>query len=119
LVTGCAGPKIKVDSDIPGARVILDNTPTGIFTPGELRVGDFSVGRHILTVQKDGFETVTPPLHFVVRRIVGLGIFATILAPAYGIYLLFTTGWKMPDRDVLKNNHIFHLEETNDSKEKK
>jgi len=82
MVLGCATP-IVIQSQPPGARILDNGRDVGVVTPGRLYVGDLEVGRHAVTVQKDGYRT-PPPREFVVRRSVS-GIVASVILPFYAL----------------------------------
>jgi PEGA domain len=65
VLCGCTGFQVK--SNPVGAQVIMDGTETGKVTPAKLLIRDIPRGQHTITVQKEGFDTVTPPWELVVK----------------------------------------------------
>ena len=94
LCSSCCS--IRVKSNPPGARIIIDGRPTGLFTPASVMPIDLPVGPHELTVLKEGFVTCTPPCDFKIQRNTVKGILLTILIPPIGILDGIFTGWKVP-----------------------
>jgi len=59
FVSGCH--QFRVDSYPEGAKIIVDGQDTGEITPRTFSPRHFSLGTHSLTVEKQGFKSVTPP----------------------------------------------------------
>ncbi len=95
LFTGCAS--IPVSSIPQGERIILDGNDTRLVTPAKLRIRNMQNGKHTITVAKEGFRTVTPPLEFDIgvraRCVIG-----SILFPPAILFQLFDNKWKFPDK---------------------
>ena len=82
LMVGCATP-IVIRSLPEGARIMDNGKDTGLVTPGEIPVGDLPVGRHQITVEKEGYRSVTQPQPFRVKVSTRAIISTVILAPIY------------------------------------
>jgi TolB-like protein len=86
VASGCAHA-LKVTSDPPGARVLLDGKDTGEKTPASFNPRAIPSGQHKLSVQLEGFNT--PAERSVENsRSVGLVVWSIIFFPV-GIYNIF------------------------------
>lgn len=56
LLPSCS--TLDVYSRPSGARIFVDDKDIGHTTPYEIRVRDLSLGRHSITVKKEGYQTV-------------------------------------------------------------
>jgi hypothetical protein len=87
VLCGCTGLQVK--SNPAGAQVIMDGTNTGKVTPAKLLLRDLPRGEHTVTVQKEGYDTVTPPCRLEVKTrpgsIVNVIVASLIITPVLAV----------------------------------
>ena len=59
FLTGCS-TTIWVHSNPEDARVLINGADTGMMTPAPLTVRELRTGRSYVTVEKEGYKTITP-----------------------------------------------------------
>ena len=69
ILSGCS--KIAVYSDPAGARVLLNGVDTGRTTPTSIRVRNLPVGRSYISVEKEGYHSLTKKQAVDVRISIG------------------------------------------------
>ena len=112
LLTGCSSV-IRVYSNPDDARVFINGADTGLVTPAELAVRDLRMGKSYVTVEKDGYRTITPKQVIDVRLSVGNVIWS--IWPPVLIKNLCSNLWK--GFEAPKNKHLsdFQLEKIPES----
>jgi hypothetical protein len=97
--------QFRVDSYPEGARIIVDGQDTGEVTPRVFSPRHFSTGMHKVTVEKQGYYTLTTPQIFLINVSAADIIFS--LAPPILLKNIFHNHWKN-ERGKIR---IFHLKE--------
>lgn len=93
LMAGCATPLV-IHSLPEGARILDNGKDMGVVTPAEVNVADLPVGRHLITVEKEGYRSVIPPQPFRVKVSARAVISTVLLAPIYLPANFFGDWWK-------------------------
>lgn len=103
FLTGCRG--FLIESDPPGATIIIDDRMHGRKTPAHFRARQFYTGEHTITVVKDGYVTTTPPQTMIVEYDI-VKIVGSIIFPPALIHNFLFDRWKsatqLPRKFVLK-----------------
>ena len=91
LVAGCRS--ILIDSNPPGAKILIDNHDTKKITPSVYSPRHFVTGEYKVTVKKEGYSTITPPQNLRVK-VSGMEIFLSIVVPPFFFKNLLHNRWK-------------------------
>lgn len=94
LGVGCQS--IPVTSNPAGAHIVIDGHDTGNRTPFKYSPRNFTAGYHTVTVEKDGYSTITPPQELRIRvsgKQIALSIIPPFCVPFF-FKNLFHNHWK-------------------------
>lgn len=79
IVSGCSS--IGVSSTPSGAHIFMNEANTGMTTPASIRVRDLPLGRTYITVEKEGYHTVTPKQELNVEASISRIVWSVFFPP--------------------------------------
>jgi len=92
LLSGCAS--LTVESEPPGADIILNNKPTGRTTPAKFGIRHLTKGTYDVTLKKEGYKTLKDPEKFRVAVRGGSIAGTVVLFVPIGFIEIFGDQWK-------------------------
>jgi hypothetical protein len=91
LGAGCR--TIHIESNPPGAKIVINGFDTGKTTPFVYKLKHFPTGDYKFAVEKEGYSTVTPPQDRRIR-VSSMEILLSFIWPPSLLKNLFHTRWK-------------------------
>jgi hypothetical protein len=85
LAAGCTS--VGIDSIPQGAKVLVDGHWNGAVTPVNVPVRDLTRGTHTVTVEKEGYKTISPPPQVTISTD-GRWVLMTCIPPAGPLLIL-------------------------------